>query len=102
MERTDCKKIRFKKTSGVLYYQGHKIKAGQTFRAFPEDIPESLRDTCVPLDPIDETPPKSATKFEIRHKTAGWYNVVEISSGKPINEKSLRQAEAEKLLEDLS
>lgn len=102
------KKIKWKKVAGTLYLSSQKktIDARQgpkTFYAYPEEIPETFRDTVIPQEPLDpDSITKSESKFEVQHKGAGWYNVVEITSGKPVNDKSLRQAQAEQLLKEVS
>lgn len=102
-------RIRWRKTGGGSFRMknGKIIKPNQVFLAHPDDIPEAFRDVIVSVDgdlveKPEEAPLKSATGFEVRKRSnSSWYDVVEPVSGKPINEKALRQAEAEALLAEL-
>lgn len=101
--------IRWKKVGGgSLRFRGRDIKQGEIFTAAPEELPKTFLRRLEALDPIPE--PKGAEpipkalppSFDIEFVGGGWYNVVASASGKPINEKRLRKADAEKLLEQLT
>lgn len=70
--------IRKKEPSGQDYGNG-------------EDSPDSA--------PDEETVPDG--DYLIQPKGVGWFEIVNTASGKVINEKSLRKADAEKLLQEL-
>ncbi len=85
---------------------GRRIKPMQVFESTWEAIPDSFRDLVKVLEKGD-TPnkPKIVENFSIpvyamAHVGAGWYNVIN-AQGKAINEKKLRKAEAEEMLEKL-
>jgi hypothetical protein len=85
--------------------QGKIIKPNQKFMAKPSDIPEVFKDVIVPLDdlPDEQVHPETiGPKYEVVSKGAGWYDVINSVTGKVVNEKGLRQADAKKLIEDLS
>lgn len=89
---------------------GRIIKPGQVFKADENDIPLSFRNVIIPTDgskasSIEDTtvPVKvSAPEYKVapRGDSKVWFDVLN-SSGKVLNEKALRKAEAEKLLESL-
>ena len=86
---------------------GRIIKPNQTFYAHLDEIPEAFRDVIVPVDGLPEEEQEitlaTATGYEVQERvnTKGWHDVVNLISGKPINEKALRKDEAEKLLAEL-
>ena len=87
------------------------IKPGQEFMAKEEEIPVTFRDVIVPVNPVvaakkkQEVEEKAAEaakpKYFLKEKGGNWWDVVN-ADGKVQNEKSLRKADAEKLIEDLS
>ena len=103
--------IRWRKTakSGTFRMPGKIIKPGQTFTARPSQIPMAFRDTIKPLDPLlkkEDKPVVSSTAYRMEfwseEKDIAFYNVVQVASGKAINDSPLPQPEAEKLMRDLS
>lgn len=119
MKRTATKpgEIRWRKTGGGFLYikiggSTRMIKPNQIFDAKESEIPESFRDTIVPvdssvkakLDKERESPkpktPVTKLKYEIVTRAGGYYNVVD-QNGKKQNEKALRKEKAELLLESL-
>jgi len=110
------KKIKWRKVGGGslrLFIDGRLriIKPNQVFEAAMEDIPSAFREgggkVVIPVDPMEfqhraSQPVPSATKYELVHFRAGWYDVVNSATGKPMNDKKLRQADAMALLEQLN
>lgn len=108
---------------------GRIIKPNQKFEAYPEDIPDGFRDVVVPLEPLPEDEPlQSATEFELQQAeppasldedqegqaqyeiqpqqyekqerdATGWFDVVD-SEGNHVNDKALREDEADELIKD--
>ena len=82
-----------------------QIKPNQIFLASPHEIPEAFRDIIKPVNKADlEEPPvvlKSVTKFVVRERAPGWFDVIEENTGKVLNESALRKDEAEKLAQEL-
>lgn len=108
-------KILWKKNGGgsaILRIDGNKrrIKPGETFLAYPEEIPLAFRDVIVPLDgnPIkfvteDEKPVKvvsPAYTLRPRGNSKTWWDVVD-AQGKVLNEKGLTKEIAERFKADL-
>jgi hypothetical protein len=106
-------KLRYQKQGlGSLYLFDSIIKPYQTISCYPEDIPAQYKDVLVCID----TPEMQtwATKesgdiamkevlYETQEReTKGWYDVVNTDSGKAINEKRLRKADAETLRDSLN
>jgi hypothetical protein len=96
------------------------IKPGETFWAFPSEIPKAFRDVVIPLDgdvPFKEEKKKEelakqtggkkpAFKVEKREGSPWWdvFNVQEVEGKevrKKVNEKGLTEEKANKLIEDL-
>ena len=86
---------------------GRTIQPNEKFRAFPDEISQAFRDTVIPLEDLPKeneklvkeiTPPTS--KYLKVQKSSGWFDVVNIE-GKTMNETSLREAEANKLIASL-
>jgi hypothetical protein len=113
VENVERAKVKYKKIGGGSLRLGGKIiKPGETFKAYPEDIPVSFRDLVIPVEggsvswekPATPPPPIVFTKpvFELkpRGKSKSQYDVVD-GQGKAINEKPLTKAIGEKLIEDL-
>lgn len=101
-------KRRWRKLGGGTFRManGKIIKQNQVFEATTDEIPIAFRDSIVPIDgeiPIAEQPAlKSSTKYELRTKGVGWFDVINTETTKPINEVGLRKEAAEKLLQELS
>lgn len=98
-------KIKWKKLGGGSFRMasGRIIKQNQVFEATEAEIPKGFRDVIVPVDPIPEPPALEVVPggYQVRSRGPGWYDVVD-AQGKVVNEGALRQADAQKLLEDLS
>jgi hypothetical protein len=101
-------KIRWKKIGGgSLWLLGHIIKPGQVFYAKPSDISEAFRDQIVPVDgiPAPNTPPVvgkvSTYKMQPKGKSPSLWEVVNVETGKAVNEKGVTKEKAEAILQDL-
>lgn len=97
-------KIKWINKGGFLRTRdGQDIKKGETFMAFPEDVPILFRDVVKPLEPLPEEKPLEIIppKYKIVSRGPGTYNVVD-GNGKVKNEKPLKQADAQALVESLS
>ena len=101
-------KVWFTKLGGGILRlaNGRIIKPNQRFQIDPREIPAAFMDTLKAEDPekaeevlsnkVDVVP----TVYEIKEDTPGWYDVVD-ANGKAINEKKLRQGQAESLKQAL-
>lgn len=98
------------------------IKPGQIFHAFPDEIPksflnlvklisspeennavtglETVVDRSNQLGPYKDLP-HAEKPFKIALRGAGWYQVINTETGKPIVSKSMRKEAAEKMLAEL-
>ena len=104
-------KQKFKKQGGGSFRlsTGRRIKPGQVFDAYPSEIPEGFRDQVKPLgDKTTEEVFKETGIIESKEpgfkkesKGGGWFDVINLKTGKVLNEKSLREEEADKLVEAL-
>jgi hypothetical protein len=104
MERTNGK-IRWKHTGGGILRlrDGRVIKPGETFLAYPNDVPEAFRDTIKPLDPVSTVPESAVVKVKFsvqRRGNSNWYDVVD-AQGKGVNEKALKKVDALELVKKL-
>lgn len=100
-------KVLFKKVKGgSLYFEKKRIKPGQTFEAFPQDIPEAFKDQLVELEdksvekPVKTEVEKESPGYQLKHRGAGWWDVVD-KFGKQINDDALRKTDAEEFLSGL-
>lgn len=104
MERVD-KNPQWRKIGGGTFRMasGKIIKKNQVFRAAVEDIPEAFRHIVVPIGELPkETPLEvSINKYKVQSTGAGWYNVID-GQDKVVNEKGLRQNEAQALIGKLT
>lgn len=87
------------------------IKPGQEVFVYPEDIPEEYKGYFECLDSLElqETAKleneKYATKeviYGIEEVKEGGYNIINIATKKPLNEKLLTKKEAEKLRDSVN
>jgi hypothetical protein len=131
MERTKVNelpvegKVRWKKVGGGSFRYSNKIiKPGQTFWAFPSEIPKSFRDVVIALDGNVVFEEEKAKEKKLEEQIKGKKPVYTIQphgkslflvdilqqigvddKGEPItkvlNEKSLKKEVAEKMVEDL-
>lgn len=96
--------LRWRKVGGGTFRMGNGriIKQNQVFEAPAEDIPEGFRDVVVPVDGLPEEKPLEVQEatFSVEAGAPGWFNVVG-QNGKIVNEKQLRAADAQKLIEEL-
>lgn len=83
-----------------------KVNAGDTFFAYPYEIPLAFRDTIKPLDlpiatvddPVEYVKPEYSLKK--RGNSASWFDIVD-GNGKVINEKALKKQDAEDYIKKL-
>ena len=113
MERTANVKVRWKKLGGGSFHMTDSngkqriIKPGQTFSAYPHEIPQAFRDVVVALESLPEHKPPPPIKavdsvYKLKSRgSGGWYDVVN-PNGKVLNEKALKKEDADKLIEDLT
>ena len=114
-------KVRWKKIGGGSFRIGNRIiKPGESFSAFPSEIPKAFRDVVIPLngDVVfkDEKKKEELAKqtggkkpafiIEKREGSPWWdvFNVQEVDGKevrKKVNEKGLIEEKANKLKEDL-
>lgn len=97
-------KIRWKKYGGGTFRlaSGKIIKPNQVFLASPDEIPQAFRDVVKPLEDIPVVGgSNSMTSFRLEHKGAGWFDVINSSTGKKMNDRSLRQEAAQNVLNSL-
>ena len=80
-------------------------RAGKLKRYVPGDRIEAeewevsaIMDRLKPLDPPDSQVTDETGGLELRHKGAGWYDVVNTETGQKLNDASLRKSEAEELI----
>lgn len=84
------------------------IKAGQTFTARLDEIPEGFRDVVVPVDGTElkeaendfDNVDIAKLTYTISPRGGNWYDVLD-SDGKVMNDKSLRKDAAEALISSL-
>jgi hypothetical protein len=113
MERAEkaTEKIRYRKVGGgslrlSIGGQNRIIKPNEVFSAFPNEIPQAFKDTCIPLDSLPKVeeakpqPVKTTFSLKPRGKSKSLFDVVD-SLGKVINDKPLPKAIAEQLVSDL-
>jgi hypothetical protein len=103
--------LKWKKIGGgSLRLQKRIIKPGQIFEAYEEDIPASFRKLviCLSDDVLAvatakklEEAKKPEILYEIKERSKGWFDIVNIETGKKVNERGLRDAEAKDLLKTL-
>ena len=109
--------LTFKKLGGgALYLKNRIIKPGQVFQATWEEIPSSFQSSLMVMEGIipKEKPKEVANKEVVEIPTAKFekqvideteeipqFNVVNVSSGKAINESPLTEEEADILLKAL-
>ena len=108
--------IRWRKIGGGTFQlpNGKIIKPNQVFTASVDEIPMAFRDVIVPADKdtrqkLNEEaagnaalPVSKMPLFVIMAKSPGWFDVVNSTTGKQINEKSLREKEANNLVAELN
>jgi len=114
MEDEKGKEIRWRKIGGgsLRYIRRRIIKPNERFIAREDEIPSAFREYVVALEDLPQTEVKeeakeevkenpTKTQYEMRTDGGGWWDIINVTSGKPINEKKLRKADAEKVLREL-
>lgn len=105
MERTKSKQKWRKIGGGVFRIGSRTVRPGEVFYADASEIPSSFRDIVIPVPTQGFAAPEvlvpSVPTYMIISAGAGWYDIVNALTEKPINEKRLRLAVAEKMLADL-
>jgi hypothetical protein len=105
---------------GSLRFKNRIIKRNEVFTAEPHEIPEAFEDTIIEVDKkptrtraskVSEKQPEKQPEPEAEEKPAvytkqerenkGWFDVMG-EDGKAVNEKGLRETEADELIEQLS
>jgi hypothetical protein len=124
-KKDERKKITFRKIGGGSFRtaDGRIIKPNQTFKAYPDDIPDGFKDVVKALEPLpEESPIETVSNFELeeaeqpsekatpegdeweiepREDEEDAWNVVSTTSRKPMNERPLSRDEAEEFLKTL-
>lgn len=103
-------KIKWRKMGGGSFRMGDGriIKPNQEFMAHPDEIPKAFRDTVVPVNPEElqdkENPVLDVAEdtFVVRERTPGWYDIVNLVTGKPINDAALRKKDADNFAKGLN
>jgi hypothetical protein len=102
-------KIRWQKSGGGSFRMadGRIIKSKEIFLAHPEEIPAAFMDSVKPLDPVRKkkpsvTEPEKGAKalYTKKERSKGWWDIVD-SKGKKMNDRALREAEADELINTL-
>ena len=109
--KTEPIQLKWKKTGGGSFRlaSGKIIKPNQIFEATIEEIPKSFRDVVICLDEIAKKEIKKndvlpqSVQYEVRPRSSQgtWFDLINMTTGKPINENALRKADAEKMKIDL-
>ncbi|MCD6361465.1 MAG: hypothetical protein J7M38_11470 [Armatimonadetes bacterium] len=107
------KELKWRKIGGgsLRYIRGRIIKPNEVFVAREDEIPIAFRRFVVPLPEgeaseeegkkIEKREVEQRPRYEMHTDGNGWWDIINVASGKPINEKKLRKEEAEKVLKDL-
>lgn len=98
------KQVKWRKIGGGTHKIGNRrIKPNQVFFAYPSEIPKGLRDVIVPLKDFEMPEPIQIQEplYEVKSRGGGWYDVINLVSGKAMNEKGMRKEDAEQLKETL-
>jgi hypothetical protein len=81
------------------------IKPKQVFVAYPAEIPKGFMDLVEVIvegkDNSEKLDDVEKHQYSVKEKAAGWFDVVD-DNGKVINEKSLREDAANKMVEELN
>lgn len=93
--------VRYQVRSGRVYYKNKPYKPGEIIKAPPGMFTDFEVECLDAPPPFAETPKDPEAEFKIQLTSHGWYNVIDVSTGEPINDKALRKDEAEELLGSL-
>ncbi len=106
--------IWWKNHGGIHRMPNKIIKPNQKFQAYPSQIPQGFRDKIRPL-PEEETRLQKQTEkkekekkevnkvtYEITHRGGAYYDVLNSSTKKAVNEKALKEDEAKEMLKSLT
>jgi hypothetical protein len=106
---------------GIFKFKGRKIRRGERFTAYEDEISKGIRDVVKMIGPVEkenpvenpfvrkvepkaaDTNPKATdkpSKFVIR-KQGGWCNIYNVETNKKMNSSALRQKDAEEYLKGL-
>jgi hypothetical protein len=96
--------------SGSMWLGKRIIKPGEIFLAFRHQIPVAFMDSIICLEEEKLAEEKAADNgvieprilFELHHRGGGFYDVVNIETREPMNDKALRKEEADELLNALN
>lgn len=95
-------KPKWRKVGGgsLTLRNGRTVQPNETFCANDNEIPEAFRDVIERVDskPSAEPEEPPQANLEVQHKGGGWYDLVNIETGKAINTTSLRHDEASRLV----
>lgn len=96
---------------GSLRFRDQTIRTGQVFEAEEEEIPrlflhmlQKVRHTPImKRTVVAKVEEEAATvpKYEVQMSLPGWYDIVNVVTGKAMNAKRLRQKDAVALLQEL-
>jgi hypothetical protein len=107
MERTKNTevKIRWKNTGGGNLYlkDKRKILPGETFLAYPREVPVGFRDTIKPMEDLNTNKEDIAAikaRYTLRKRGVAWFDIID-GNGKIINTKAMKKADAEEMIKSL-
>jgi len=92
----------------LRYIRGRIIKPNEVFVAREDEIPKPFRKFVVAVEDVpeeDSSPVQSSGKDLFRAQKrpgTGWWDIINIATGKKANEKGLRQDKAEALVKELN
>ena len=92
----------------LRYIRGRIIKPNEVFFAREDEIPKPFRKFVVAVEDVPEeysSPVQSSGKDLFRAQKrpgTGWWDIINITTGKKVNEKGLRQDRAEALVKEFN
>ena len=103
-------KIRFKKEGrGVFRHRGHIYRPGEIFWAHPNEISVQFRDLIKPVDgpitevekvPVPEVLVIKPAYTKVKRDSSNFWDIFD-GEGKQVNEKALREEQADEYLKSL-